>query len=225
MSKTRSEELFEQYCKRNGYSVEAIPTGQEKSSDYSIRACGHEIIVEVKELRPNDDDLRRIKEWRERGATGGGDRPGRRAHELIKRAARQLGRYRDLGVPCVALLYDNIAVDGYRPGTPNRHFDPAFIDFGMYGLQTVILSVSREQIRSIGDGRGGKRQATASERTYLSAVAVLYEGEVPEQNFLVVYHNYFAAHPLPREVFSGRLDHHFRKPGHPDQTPQEWTVA
>ena len=79
MSKTKSEELFEQYCKHNGYNVEAIPTGPEKTSDYSVRAGAHEVIVEVKELRPNEDDLRQISELRENGATGGGGRPGRRA--------------------------------------------------------------------------------------------------------------------------------------------------
>jgi hypothetical protein len=224
MQKTRSEELFERYCLRAGYVCQPIPTGEEKSSDYSVKCGGHEIIVEVKELSPSDDDRKRVRELREQRWTSSGDRPGRRAHGLIKRAASQLGRYRESRLPCVALLYDNIVVDGMRPGIPNRLLEPAFIDFAMYGLQTVNIAVNREggEMTYVGDGRGGKRQTTPSERTYLSAVAVLYEGEAEDETFLVVYHNYFASVPLPRSVFSGARDLHFLKPGNPDFTPQIW---
>jgi hypothetical protein len=224
MQKTRSEELFERYCLHQGYGCQPIPTGAEKSSDYSVRCGDQELIVEVKELCPNDDDRRRARELREQRWTSSGDRPGRRAHELIKRAASQLGRYRDARLPCVALLYDNIVVDGERAGIPNRFLEPAFIDFAMYGLQTVNIAINGESgsMSYVGDGRGGKRQTTPSERTYLSAVAVLYEEENEAETFLVVYHNYFASVQLPRNAFSGRRDLHFVKPGNPDLTPQMW---
>ena len=224
MQRTQSEEFFEQYCVGRDYRCEAIPTDRQKSADYLVRAGAYDLIVEVKELCASDDDRRQIRELKERQCTTGGGQPGRRAGELIKRAAKQLGRYRNRQIPLVVLLYDNIVVDGYRPGFTNGFLQPSFIDFGMYGLQTVNLVVDHRigEIRYGGDGRGGERQATATERTYLSAVAVLYQGELAKEMFVAVYHNYFATIPLSRKVFSGPADRHFVKPGHPDLTPQAW---
>jgi hypothetical protein len=63
---------------------------------------------------------------------------------------------------------------------------------------------------------------TEKERVYISALAAMYEHPETSQPFLCVYHNYFAEIPLPPEIFRGTNDRHFRKPVHPNTSPQEW---
>lgn len=224
--KTKSEILFEDYCKNLHYVCNPIIAGSDrgKTPDYEVVANGR-VIVEIKELTPNKDDERQAKELRQQRWTSGGGIPGKRIYDHIKAAASQLKRYRDSAIPCVLLLYDNIVVDGMRPHIPNSLLGSAFIDFAMYGLQTVFLSSEEEsQLVRIPDGRGGRRQMTIDERTYISAVAVLYE-ESNAAPFIVSYHNFFAKESLPFDIFAGPRDRHFVKPSYPDQTPQEWVEA
>jgi hypothetical protein len=221
---TTSEALFEHYCTRLDYNCAKIPTGSDRSSDYLVRGPGWEVIVEIKELSANDDDRRVFRDLRQGKLVISGDRPGRRVNEHIRDAASQLAKFRNTGRACLVLFYDNILVDGERPAIPSQHLSSSGIDFGLYGLQTAIFAMDPQSklLRYISDGRGGRRQATASTRQYISAVAVLNEGETPYEPWLEVYHNYFATVRLSRKTFSSVRDRHFRKPDHPDRTPQEW---
>jgi hypothetical protein len=228
--KTKSENLFDDYCEAMGYNYRKIPAGSKygKTSDRDVQAGQDRVIVEIKELTPNPDDKRQAAELAERGWTIGGGKPGRRVQNEIIRAAPQLKQYQTLHVPLVLVLYDNIVIAGERPHIPNKLLEPSFIDFAMYGLQTEVFArrTASDQylLEHLGSGRGGKRQTTASERIYISAIAILYQHE-SQTPFLFTYHNYFAEVPLPFRVFSGPNDRHFVKPAHPDQTPQEWALV
>ncbi len=117
--KTKSEILFEQYCKSMGYVCNPIIAGSErgKTPDFEVIAES-KVIVEIKELTPNKDDERQAKELMQQHWTTGGGRPGKRIYDHIKSAASQLRTYKDSATPCVLLLYDNIIVDGMRPHIP-----------------------------------------------------------------------------------------------------------
>jgi hypothetical protein len=184
------------------------------------------VIVEIKELTPNDEDRRQVQELKQQGWTMGGGTPGARTFSVIKRAAPQLKSFANRGLPCVLVLFDNIVVDGMRPRASCVHLEPSFIDFGMYGLQAVRLRPESPEPGSrfvhIGDGRGGRRQMTEDDRVYVSALAVLGEHHNSSEPFLCVYHNYFARLPLALEVFRGPHDRHFCKPAHPNELPQTW---
>ena len=228
--KTKSEVLFSQYCESVHYVCKEIPAGSQhgKTADYEVLAGNSRIVVEIKELTPDSEDKRQARELIERGWTSGGGRPGSRVQTAIKRAAPQLKKYRRLGIPLVLVLYDNIVVNGTRPHARNGLLESSFIDFAMYGLQTEFFKkISLAQgfvLEHSGSGRGGKRQTTETERTYMSAVCVLYEND-PGPPFLYTYHNFFAEVRLPFHIFSGPEDQHFRKPGSPDKTPQEWEAV
>jgi len=212
------------------YVCKEIPAGSQhgKTADYEVLADDNRIIAEIKELTPDPEDKRQAQELITQGWTSGGGRPGSRVQTAIKRAAPQLKKYRRLGIPLVLVLYDNIVVNGIRPHARNGLLEPSFIDFAMYGLQTeVFKKVPLAQgfaLEHSGSGRGGKRQTTETERTYMSAVCVLYEND-PSPLFIYSYHNFFAEVPLPFHIFSGPEDRHFRKPGSPNRTPQEWEVV
>lgn len=220
---TTSEDLFDDYCANRGYAVEELAAGPSfgKTADRLVSMPDGQVIVEIKELAPSKDDVRQFRELEENNWTLGGGTPGRRVFELIRRAAPQLKRYANRRLPSVLVTYNNIVLDGYQGGT--KHLTPSFIDFGMYGLQTVLIAPDADggpHYVPVGIGRGGRRQMTPEDRDYISAVAVLGPPETGPS--VVIYHNYFAAVPLPSEMFRGGMDQHFRKPGHPNQTPQMW---
>ena len=159
------------------------------------------------------------------GSTSGGGRPGSRVFSIIKRAAPQLKHFSYQHLPGVLVLFDNIVIDGMRPRAGCIHLQSSFIDFGMYGLQTVHLTTESPEPGSqlsYGNGRGGRRQMTQDARDYISAVAVLYEHPETYEPFLYIYHNYFARIPFPFDICRGPYDRHFRKPDHPDNCPQKW---
>lgn len=221
---TKSEVLFDVYCAAIGYLSEPIAESDEKTPDRDVHAGDVRLIVEVKELAPNGEDRRMIEELRTRRWTIGGDRPGRRASSLIKRASKQLGRYRDRALPCVLVAFDNRQVDGFRPSLVSP-LESGFLDHAMYGLHAVTRAVPREgwaEPEFVGETRGGRRQMTSDERTYISAVSVLHEHPDDGQPYLSTFHNYFAAVPLPRSVFASARDRHFVKPDHPDRCPSDW---
>lgn len=181
-----------------------------------------QVIVEVKELTTNEDDLRQLREMKERGWTHGGGTPGGRVFEKIKNAAPQLKARVHLALPCVLVFYDNIRADDHRLGAGN--LDGSAVDFGIYGLQQVLLS-PREPGHGysvVGTSRGGRRQMSNDMRVYISAIQVLLDGsEACPRPHVFTFHNYFARLPLSRQVFRGPGDRHFEKPRDPGESPQQ----
>lgn len=220
---TKSERLYDDYCRLRGYPCDPVSAGSAKSPDRLVTTPAGGVVVEIKELTPNEDDERQLRELRERGSTHGGGTPGARVYEKIRAAAPQLKAKAKSGAPSILVLYNNIAAGEWRVGS--HHLDGSAIDFGMYGLQTALLQRSPDEGRwvNVGPGRGERRQMSEDARIYISAVQVLWEspGEVSEP-LVFTYHNYFAVVPLSAELFRGPLDRHFRKPAHPDGSPQIW---
>jgi hypothetical protein len=227
-SATASELLFDRYCKARGFESVPIAAGpkQGKTPDRHVLTPAGRFVVEIKELTPNDEDVERAHALLAGKNFSGTTNPGDRAARHIKEAAPQLKRQATADAPGVLVLYDNIVVDGFRPWGHSKHLCSSFIDFAMYGYQTVNLQLlpSADGVRVIdaGDGRGGRRRLTTDERTYISAVAVLHEEPESGDPFLVTYHNYFARWALATTAFRGGRDRHFRKAIHPDGSPQEW---
>jgi hypothetical protein len=227
--KTKSELLFEKYCKSEGYTSVPIPAGPEqgKTPDYWVCCGDDKIIAEIKELSPNSDDKLHAEECKKQGWTLLEESPpGKRIYNAITDGAKQLAQFKHQELPCVLILYDNIVVDGERL-RPSQLLEPSLLDFGMYGLQKVILSVRRPSyddtdIRVTGNGRGGKRRMTSNTREYISAVSILCEGQNGEEPYLYSFHNWFANIPLPQHLFRGPNDRHFAKPDHPDKCLQKW---
>jgi hypothetical protein len=221
---TRSEALFDEYCRLRKYSSVPIDSGSAlgKTPDRLVTTPQSQVVVEIKELAANAEDIRQARELRIRGWSHGGGMPGARVFDHIKSAAPQLKRHAEPGLPCVLVLYENIVVDGIR--VAGKYLDPAFIDFGMYGLQTVILAANPgiSDPHTIRSGRGGRRQLTPESRKYISAVQVLQEVRETSEPYILTYHNFYARWPLATTTFDGPNDRHFQKSRHPDASPQEW---
>jgi hypothetical protein len=119
---THSECLFQKICARHGYEatrLERQPHLARQSADFRVTATGITFVVEVKELAPNRDDLRQIREMKDTGTTSGGSNIGARAREAIKEASAQLRLYKGHRLPLLIVLYDNVRTADGRVAYPD----------------------------------------------------------------------------------------------------------
>ena len=215
---TKSEHLFRKYCADRGYDVETIPEGPEKTPDFLVSTSQGQLIAEIKELCPNEEDRKIISE------NGGTIRKifGKRVGEKIKRAKRQ--KYGSSSIPQVIVLYDNITIGDIRPTYPNFYLSPVDIAFGMYGeLKTSILFDKATGKMAGTKSELGKNQFLRSdEGKEISAVCILCDVLENAAPFMHTFHSVFATMPLSRKVFSGPNDKHFQNPIHGNVFETSW---
>ncbi|MGD0536345.1 MAG: hypothetical protein ABSC03_01740 [Verrucomicrobiota bacterium] len=210
---TKSEDLFKTYCEALSYTVNNIPEAPDRTPDFRVTTPHGEIIAEVKEARPNEEDVRIATQGRLFGRASWCDLPGKRVRAMLDKATGQTRSFSDERLPCVLILYDNVVVDGFRPKYQNYFFSGFDLASGMYGqLKTVVTFAGREVIGTKNE-LGGNRTLRTNKDQQMSAVCVLTDGVGTEPPFMRVYHNSFAALPLPREIFSGLNDKHLKNPG------------
>lgn len=194
-AKTKSEELFEAFCCFNGIVCNKIPTASDEglqTPDYEIILDSRQVVVEVKQFDPNDEDLVLIENFRSSNSTGiHGDTPGKRVRQKITDAMPQLHRIAKDKHPAILVLYDNIHIG-------SRHTDSYNIKTAMYGLECVDVGFPTDMKTEpflINQRRGGKRKVTEQNNTTLSAVMTMQESENNEIT-ATCYHNIYAVLPL-----------------------------
>lgn len=216
---THSEKVIASICSRHNYVVTELPVrSQQNTADFSIVTPDCRFIAEVKELTPNANDLRQIREMKEKHMTHYGGKVGARARKAIRDASQQLREHIAENVPLAIVLYNNVRTKDGRAGFPMNHLELFHIDAAMYGNLVVHVSLGKQPSRTP-DRSGGGRTTTADEKKYISAVVVMSDWD---DETILVYHNSFATHPLPRSVFSDGKSFHFRKSSHVYDAPMNW---
>ena len=213
---TTSEALFSEICAQHGYAVTNIPRStSQKTADLRIVTPYGEIIAEIKELAPNQEDKAQIQNLKLNGSCEIGGVVGHRARGMIKDAAKQIESHIHENKPAVIVLYDNIHEDGGSLQSPFGHLSMEHIDAAMYGFWTVYLS-------GAADSNGGERSLRCDKRCHVSAVVVM---GYCAPGSLIVYHNFFASRPLSPKAFAGEMSVHLMKENDPHQTrsPCQWT--
>jgi hypothetical protein len=207
---THSERVFDEICQRAGYAVER-PSLRDRegvaTADFIVRSGSAVAVVEVEELRPNQDDIRQIREMEANNFAGGGCTIGARPRKHIRRAARQLKPYAAENIPLVIALYDNVRIGKTRVAYPMFYLQPHDIDAAMYGDRTAHISIATSG-RARPDRNGGKQTCTASEKNYVSAVAVISDHD---DATVIFYHNRFAKVALRAPLFRGKNFFHLAK--------------
>jgi hypothetical protein len=214
---TKSENLFKKYCTDQSYQIEKIREGADKTPDFLVTTPHGQIIAEVKEACPNDEDIKIISE------SGGIKKTlGKRVGEKIKQGKRK--KYPDCQSPRVIVLYDNIIVNGVRPSYPNFYFNPADIAFGMYGeLKTTILyDKVAGKIVGTRNELGKNQYLRSDEGREISAVCLLSDVLENDYPCLYTFHSVFALLPLSRQIFAGSNDKHFRNPVNGNTFETSW---
>ena len=219
--KTHSEQVFWKICVNEGYIIENLPTRDKlgiRTADFRVSHAGTSIIAEVEEMRPNQDDLKQIREWKENNATVGGGVIGARARNHIREAADQLKAHADEQIPLIIILYSNISRSSDGMMWPMSHLLSHDIDAAMYGEMIVHVALKPGTICRP-DRNGGKRTLTVAEKKYISAIAVMSDYD---DKTIIFYHNYFATTPLPKTFFVGANFFHLEKPEEPFSAPWKW---
>ena len=161
------------------------------------------MIFEIKELTPNEEDTRALREMEEKhSASWGMGKVGNRIRYKIDDAKRQLERLASGRYPGVVLLYDA------RPQIIRGVYTYE-IEVAMYGFETIDLHVSDKigEPVTFGKHRFGKGKKIRRDcHTFISAVGVLQERNSDGTLHMDLYHNVFAEKPLPLDKLVRRED-------------------
>ena len=153
---------------------------------------------------------------------------GKRVSEKIKQAKRK--KFGNSAIPRIIILYDNIVlrdrniVANDTPFLPNYYLRPEDIAFGMYGeLETTILyDKAKGKIVGTRNELGKNQHLRSDEGREISAVCVLTGNSEDTAPFLYTFHSVFASIPLPRGIFMGPKDKHFKNPVNGNTFETSW---
>lgn len=209
--KTRSETLFEMFCKDHGISYDRIEPSTQPTHDYDIYLGSQKIVCEVKQIDLNEEEraykngkIKHLSPW-----------PGNRVRNRIKDAALQIRARAKGKYPGLLVIYNNVE---YRELTSGMSALTA-----MYGEETAVIDVPDDPKREALFRNvvfGGKQNMTPKDKTSVSAIAVLRH--VAETTQLSICHNVYAAIPLnPQLLLSPRVSH-FSVELQSDGTFSEW---
>ena len=189
--KTRSEELFETLCSRRKLQCVRIQEGKNKTADYEVALGFTTLIVEVKQLDPNEEDKRLEVVW------GTPDSPGvvapsDRVQGLISDGYPQVKRSAGGKAPTMIVVYNN-------SGDWNW-IDAFAVSKAMFGSFGFRLGLQTDHtIAVIRHGYMGHRKVTKSTFRSLSVVGVMKRKGANELH-LDCYHNPFAKIPVSPEL-------------------------
>lgn len=195
--RTISETLFERFCTDTGIPfirLEPDSSAGLRTPDYELHLQEPPILVEVKQIDANHEDQASLRSFAETGEYSFSGVLGDRLRGRISKAGSQLRACVRPDQPTLVVVYNN--VDVLRSFT-----GPHAVMAAMYGLFQAVITTSRglgARVLSVASRLGGGRSMTPQHNTTISGLAVLFDG--PEGPYLVVYHNRFAAVPLPPEI-------------------------
>lgn len=185
---TISETLFETLCAARGVPCQRVPVGRSTTPDYEIVLGVQRVMVEVKQLDPNEND-QRINRALDTGAEmDGATSPAPRLRVQIAHGYRQLKAAAREGQPCLLVVYNNSSAINF--------IDSFTISTAMFGNYGVRLGLARSgEICETGRGFMGNRKVTRNTCKRLSAIGVLKDARSGELR-VEAYHNPFAQVPI-----------------------------
>jgi len=190
---TASEKLFKEFCGMHGIPCLRIAQAAVRTPDFVIELRGTQITCEVKQIDPNDEDLRELDEL-EKGDGAGRYLPNRLRAKL-KKVSAQLSSASASGRPTLLVVYDNTPFKSYTD-----HLDVVQAIFGRHSVRVRVAADPSLPPRVSDPFFGGDRGMGPKHNTAVSAVAILDGGPRPPLT-LRVYHNPYAAVRLHSGVF------------------------
>lgn len=187
---TKSEILFEQFCRENQIKYQRVEEKEYRTSDYVVYLGEHRVIAEVKQCDSSKKDREQRRKLRIHGHTSYWEESGRRIRDKIRSARKQLKAESRGECPAILILYDNVSIGS---------IDPDDIKTAMYGHESVNIDVPvdprlGDEVLIVDQGFGSGRKFTESDNTTFSAIALLFRfgGDLR----LSVFHNVFAKNPI-----------------------------
>lgn len=180
MSNTKSEDLFEDFCRLNLLNWERVPAGTSRTPDYKLLFGPHQVAVEIKQIEGTMN----------LDCNGVSSRTvGSHVRQKITKARKQLQSSAHCGLPAILLVHNTV--------DPHQMFGTEQHDFisAMYGEITVRISKSNGRVGRPYQGRNARLRHDAN--TSFSCVGHLRQ--LHHGATMTLYENVYAAHPLPFE--------------------------
>ncbi len=217
MSRTISEQLFEDYCAARGIVCARVAESTAPTPDYELQCGEQRIVVEVKEITPNKEEQESERLALERGyGNVVSHTPGDRVRRKISDCSPQV-KARTLGtLPSILVVFDR--------GRVASHVDPYNIRVAMYGLEQVYIAVPPIGAGSpyaTGMGYGPMRKMGPEHNTSISAIGALVMTG-PTDVFLRVFHNRFAHVRLDPALLGSYGVEQFELGDDPPGTTAQW---
>ena len=226
-SLTYSESLFQELCDLHGVQWTRLPELQGgQQPDYELTIDSQQLVAEIKEIVPNDEDLAFSEALRDQGGVSGTLNPdfqARRVRSDIRTSRGQLRSYleRNPGVPALLVVYD---------ATDSRYLDPYFMQTAMHGWEQAVISTAGDQPVIVEQGFAPRNNRTIREdfNRHLSALVTLHEFndfDTHERKLgMCFYHNQYAEVPLPPSLWQGPEVSHFRLGSKEPGQYQNWEL-
>ncbi len=213
---TEAESLFEQFCDERALPFRRLPEGDSTIPDYELQLRDVTVAVEIKQLDPNVDDQEHAANFENRETRARFISMGR-VRQKLRVGAKQLKSYTKKNFPGIVILFDTMG--------PTGCLDPMCIAYSMYGENQTPQPIATDRQDDPWIARlssGGKRAATDTRNTSLSAVALLRRSGTEAILSIDVFHNRFAAHALPVELLRYDGVRHFAFASWDRQTLPSW---
>jgi hypothetical protein len=195
--KTKSENMFEQFCKELSIEFTRVPESNEKyvkRPDYEVVINSTKILVEVKQIDPNQEEKENQNKLANGEMVTSSLKPGDRIRKKIHEANPQL---RELlngrKIPCILVVLNNTYHD--------QHTERYSISIAMQGFDTIDIVIPKNPEKNIiiGNVYSGKDKAMRSDvNTTISAIAIFNTFKDPF--CLDIYHNRFAKIPINPDI-------------------------
>lgn len=170
---TISEDAFEQLCREQGITFLRIEEGEQRRPDYTIRLSGNEVVVEIKQFDPSNEEEQLYKRFLDgESVVVDMSPPGRKMRKAIDSGYPQLAALAKGKLPALLVVYNNVPI--------GDHTDPYAIKAAMFGLETIDIAVPKDFSRSpypVDRRFGGKRRITHNQCRSLSAIGRLVHRE------------------------------------------------
>lgn len=227
--RTKSECLFECFCKQNHIAYTRLSEGNSKQPDYEIEISEPKVVVEVKEFAQNEEDKQEDNTLKETGSYSGRDNPdcvAKRIRQKIEDASSQFRSYfiNNKLSPALLVLFDN--------ASPRKQYvDPYIIQIAMYGWEQAIISVPHDKnslpyLVNMGFADRNNKSFRGDKNDLVSAIVVLNECNSNSQDekylSLCFYHNQYAKINFPIHLWNRENIHHYMLENKVAGHPQNW---
>jgi len=200
---TVSEDIFEQFCAVKGIECSRIPEGAQKSADYFVSSNKLSLIVEIKQLDPNDEDKELSTIWFSPDSPGS-EAPSKRVQGLLKDGYPQIKRSSEGKWPTMIVVYNNSG--------PWNWIDTWTVSKAMFGQFGLVYGLSSDNsIKVTGHGYFGQRKLTKNSFRHLNVVGVLNKTGTMQIS-LSCYHSPFAAMPVEPNLLEAIADEQYIHP-------------
>jgi hypothetical protein len=218
---TISEELFEKLCKNSQVGFEPIQTvTKSRTADYRIWLGNVEAIAEVKQIEKGDYERRLLALAEDENAPAIPSDIHIRIRKKFQKARKQLKNLSHGRLPTLFVLYDNT---GGFSGMDNEAFLQA-----MHGNEIVEIYLAKNDNRPkvVGSFHTFEKKSSKVRPNLSTSISCFCRLlSINDKPCLFLFHNEYAAVPLPTEAGKLIANRQFVRPSSKRNEYRNWSLV